>query len=113
MKELETRNTDQIEEVAQTKKETQKVLECTMKPYAGHTLFEVDLANRKIKVAKFDELPAVKYEDAMQGNISVKKQITKRENCIYISCLNKKSLLKILKRDYGINIAITKKETLS
>jgi len=38
------------------------------------------------------------------GNISAEKKITKKENCIYISSLNKKNVIKILKRDYGITL---------
>lgn len=38
----------------------------------------------------------------MKGNIVAQKKVTKKENCVYISALNKKNVLKILKRDFGI-----------
>lgn len=70
----------------------------------NHSLFEIDLNLKTIELAKFDELPAIKYEDAMKGNISAQKKVTKKENCIYISALNKKNVIKILKRDFNINL---------
>ena len=49
----------------------------------------------------FDELPNVKWEDAVKGQISLQKKITKKPNCIYISALNIKNVLKILERDFN------------
>ena len=57
---------------------------------------------KNIEIAEFDELPAIKFEEAMKGNIVAQKKVTKKENCVYISALNKKNVLKILKRDFGI-----------
>jgi hypothetical protein len=95
---------DKIEQVKQQKAEKQKVLESTLKPSKNHTLFEVNLIQNAIEIATFDELPNVKWEDALNGQISVQKKITKKPNCIYISALNKKNVLKILKRDFNITI---------
>jgi len=95
---------DKIEIVKQQQAEIQKVFDSKIIPHENHSLFEFDLNTNEIRLAKFDELPAIKYEDALKGQISAQKKITKNENCIYISALNKKNVLKILKRDFNINL---------
>lgn len=95
---------DEIENVKQQVNEILTVFDCTIKPQKNHTLFEVDLFLKTIEIAEFDELPAVKWEDAVKGLISAQKKITKKENCIYISALNKKNVLKILKRDFKLEL---------
>lgn len=102
MKELEEKKPDKIEITKQQVQEIQTVFEGRMKPQKGHTLFEVNLEKQTILKAEFDELPAVKYEDAMKGNISAQKKITKKPHCIYISSLNIKNVIKIMERDYNI-----------
>lgn len=98
MKELQTKEKDKIEQVKQQVQQIQTVFDYTLKPKRGHALFEVNLLSRTIEIAQFDEQPIVKYEDAVKGKISTKKKITKKENCIYISALNKKNVLKILQK---------------
>ena len=95
---------DKIEIVKQQQAEIQKVFDSKIIPHENHSLFEFDLNTNEIRLAKFDELPAIKYEDALKGQISAQKKITKKENCIYISALNKKNVIKILKRDFNINL---------
>lgn len=73
-----------------------------MKPKRGHSLFEVNIVLRTIELADFDKSEAVKFEDAKFGNISVNKKLTIKENCRYIPALNKKNVIKILKRDFNI-----------
>ena len=51
-----------------------------------------------IEKAVFDDLPNVKWEDALNGQISTKSIITEKDNCIYISALNKKNIIKILNK---------------
>jgi hypothetical protein len=103
---FETFNTDQekdkIEQVKQQVQEIQNVFDYKIIPQKNHTLFEVNLVLKTIEIAEFDEIPAIKYTEAMKGNIVVQKKVTKKENCVYISALNKKNVLKILKRDFGI-----------
>ena len=93
---------DKIEQVKQQVQEIQTVFDYKIIPQKNHTLFEVNLSLKTIEIAEFDELPAVKFEEAMKGNIVAQKKVTKKENCVYISSLNKKNALKILKRDFGI-----------
>ena len=93
---------DKIEQVKQQVQEIQTVFDYKIIPQKNHTLFEVNLKLKTIEIAEFDELPAIKFEEAMKGNIITQKKVTKKENCVYISALNKKNVLKILMRDFGI-----------
>ena len=93
---------DKIEISKQQQAEIQKVFDSKIVPHENHTLFMIDLNTKEIKLAVFDEQPAIKWEDAIKGNISAIKKVTKKENCIYISALNKKNVIKILKRDFQI-----------
>lgn len=90
---------DKIEILKQQQAEIQKIFDSTIKPHKGHTLFEVNLIEKTIEKAEFDELPIIKWEDALNGQISVQRKITKRSSCIYISALNKKNVIKILKKE--------------
>lgn len=99
MLKIDEEKKDKIENVKQQVQEIQTIFDYRIKPQKGHTLFEVDLVLKTIEIAEFDELPAVKWEDAVKGLISAQKKVTKKENCIYISALNKKNVLKILKRN--------------
>lgn len=102
MKETDIPVKDKIEITKQQEADTQKVLHSKIVPHENHTLFEIDLSIKEIRLAVFDELPAIKWEDALKSKVSAIKKVTKKDNCIYISALNKKNALKILKRDYGI-----------
>jgi hypothetical protein len=93
---------DKIEQVKQQVQEKQTVFDYKIIPQKGHTLFEVNLVLKTIEIAEFDEPPAIKFEEAIKGNIIAQKKVTKKENCVYISALNKKNVLKILMRDFGI-----------
>ena len=95
---------DKIENVKQQVQEIQTVFDSRITPQKNHTLFEVNLNLKTIEVAEFDEQPSIKYEEAIKGNIVTQKKVTKKENCVYISALNKKNVFKILKRDYKINL---------
>lgn len=104
MKETDIPVKDKIEITKQQEADTQKILHSKIIPHENHTLFEVDLSIKEIRLAVFDELPSIKWEDALKRKVSAIKKVTKKDNCIYISALNKKNALKILKRDYGVII---------
>ena len=93
---------DKIEQIKQQVQKIQTVFDYKIIPQKNHTLFEVNLKDKTIEIAEFDELPAIKFEEAMKGKIVCQKKVTKKENCVYISALNKKNVLKILKRDFEI-----------
>ena len=102
MKETENKLKDNIEEVKQTKAEIQKILVAKRKVVKGHKMFEVNLPSKTILEPIYDKKPNISYQDAIQGNISVKRELTIKNECLYISALNEKNVIKILKRDYGI-----------
>ncbi len=96
--ETEKQEKDKIENVKEQVQEIQTKLEYSFNPQKNHILYEYHLANKTLEVVEFDELPNVKWEDAVKGNISLQKKITKKENCIYISALNKKNAIKKLNK---------------
>lgn len=102
MKEIQQKNPDKIENVKQFSIERQKVFIGSAKPMPGHTTFEVNYELHTIEKASFDVPPAVKFTDAAQGLLNNSRKITTKKNCVYISSLNKKNVLKILERDFGI-----------
>src|SRR5690349_9258703 len=56
-------------------------------PFKGHTLFEINCTTNEIYPAKFEETTA-----EITGKVH--RKIIINENCLYISCLNKKSAFK-------------------
>jgi len=105
MRELQKQDKDKIEQVKQQVQEIQTVFDHRIKPQKNHTLFEINLIENTIEKAEFDELPIVKWEDAVKGSISSQKKITKKPNCVYVSALNIKNVRKILKRDFNIQLS--------
>lgn len=105
MKETEQKIEDKIENVKQISIENQKVYIGSAKPMAGHKTFEVNYVLKTISYADFEVSP-VKFEEARftrpKDKIAARKKITVKKDCVYISALNKKNVLKILKRDFGI-----------
>lgn len=93
---------DKIEIVKQTAQEIQHIFEARVHPQKNHILFEVDLITGDIRRAEFDKPPAVSFTDAQRGIISTSKKVTKKANCIYVFALNKKNLIKIMVRDFGL-----------
>lgn len=99
-----TKAEDKIEITKQTKNVIQRVFTNRIIPHENHTLFEVDLKAKTIEKAIYDKNLCINWEDAVKGFISTNKQVTKNNDCIYISALNKRNVIKILKRDYQINL---------
>ena len=95
---------DKIEITKQQQAEIQKVFDSRITPHENHILFEFDLKTREIRLAIFEpEIKEIHWNDAINGNFKKKnKKVIKKDNCIYISSLNKENCIKILKRDFGI-----------
>jgi hypothetical protein len=103
MKELQKKESDKIENVKQTKQETQFNKIGSLKPKKNHKLFEINISEKTIVLAEFQKLDtAIKWEYAVKGLISVNKKVMIKENCLYISAMNKKNVIKILRRDFGL-----------
>lgn len=111
MKETEQRKETKIEVVSQVEQQKQNVLIGRNILKKGHVLWEYNRDTFEIIPAVSERLPykhtgvvktnnlAYFAKHTMQSgsNVNVKK------NCIYISALNKKNVLKVLKRDFGID----------
>jgi hypothetical protein len=108
---------DKVELVKQQVAEIQRVLNFRITPHGNHLLFEVDLKKGTIKLAEYapprtiiywHEALALYYNKVFKKiNIFNAEKITKaevmqKENCLYISALNKSNVIKILKRDFNI-----------
>ena len=104
MNELKKKESDKIENVKQVSIEKKNVFLGKALQKKGHTMFEVNHKLKTIEVAVFDEVSAIKYEDAAKGLKSSSKKITKKPDCSYVSALNKKNALKVLKREIGFDI---------
>lgn len=90
----------------------------SVRPFKGHTLFEVDLNAKEIREAEFEDEPAqfvkeanIKTQPRAHGVITKEdgtkklvlpkqhvrqRKVLKNEGCIYISALNKKNVYKRL-----------------
>ena len=97
-----TTEKDKVEITKQQRAEIQKVFDSRIRPHENHTLFEIDLISKEIKLAVFDTGLEIHWNDAVKGNWGNNRTLTKKENCMYVSALNKKNVLKILLRDFGI-----------
>lgn len=108
---------DKIEIPKQQQAEIQKVLDSRIIPHGNHILFEFNIKKRTIKLAEFKAPKTTihwfealenyykrKFSkvDVFNSNPITKSEVIKKEDCIYISALNKKNAIKILKRDFGI-----------
>lgn len=79
-------NPDRLQVVQQAPIKTETVVD-SIRPFRGHTLFEIDCSTGNILAAEYEEINAT-----IHGG--TKKKIIIKENCLYISCLNKKAALK-------------------
>lgn len=102
MKELEQKNQDTIEILTEAKKDIQKVLVGRVIPKKNHRFFEVDLKEKTIVEAKFEKKATISFEDAKSGK-NENKSVAVKKDFLYITALNKKNVVKILKRNYNID----------
>lgn len=80
-----------------------------IKPKRGHTLFEVDMVNGQIRKAEFEKR-TIELKDASGKTSKSSKKVFHKPGCVYVSCLNKKNIPKILKRDFGLDINLNDKK---
>lgn len=108
---------DKIEEIKRQEVEIKKVFDSKIIPKLNHFLFEVDLKNKTIELAKFKppnktihwfEALEIYYKrkfkklDIFNAYTITKSEVIKKENCIYISAMNKENCIKVLKRDFKL-----------
>jgi ribosome-associated translation inhibitor RaiA len=102
MNEIKTKTQIKTEITKQAKKDIQKRLDGNIQPKKNHIVFEVNLQLETIEKAKFDKNVTITYSNALIQK-KENKSITKNKDCIYISAMNKKNLIKKLKRDYCLS----------
>jgi isopentenyl diphosphate isomerase/L-lactate dehydrogenase-like FMN-dependent dehydrogenase len=78
-----------VEASKQQQKETQKKLLATIRPHKGHTLYEINVLTGDTVEAEFEQVNAHFGEVGTK----VRKQVITKENCFYISALNKKNAI--------------------
>ena len=113
MKELEQKPENKIEFVKQAEIEKKQVLIGKMKPQKGHIVWEFNKKTLEIVPAQFQKLPASYQAKAVLKTNNLHyfqkhttfsgSKIIIKQDCLYIPALNKKNVIKILERDFGIN----------
>lgn len=98
MKELESKDRIndkiQIEAIIKKKKQIEYVLEDSLIPMNGHTLYEINVSTLEIKEAKFIQEKTITLAEAMkiiEGKEN--REILLTPHCVYISSLNKKNAM--------------------
>lgn len=99
-----TLDKDKLENVKQTVCELREEFLGTLRPKKNHLLFEVNFLNMTIALAEFDKPGVLDYVAAANGDISYKKRVTKKKDCIYISAMNEANAKKQLFKRTGIEI---------
>lgn len=69
----------------------------TIKPHRGHTLFEVNKTTGEITEAEFVKTD-ISFHDAANGIKPKNHKVIVKENCLYVPALNKKNVIKKLKK---------------
>lgn len=84
---------DEVKASAEKQQEKQFKHLGTLRPHAGHTLFEINHATQEVKQAEY-LTQDVDFMDAANKNISLKKKLLVKEGCEYVSALNMKNAIK-------------------
>jgi hypothetical protein len=90
------------EQVVKKTQEVEHTFDSSVKPFKGHTLFEINIKTGKIKVAEFIEEKILDWFDALKSIESGwTRNVVKKKDCIYISAASKKSAIKRWKEGKG------------
>ena len=86
----------QAEQEEFSKKHFPKTVQWRSQPLKkGHTLFEISLSDFTINEAKYEEVNVELSRVGEKANYkNIKRKVIQKENCIYISALNKQNALK-------------------
>jgi hypothetical protein len=103
---------DRIENIKQAEIKQTLALEGRTFPNKNHTLFECSIANKTVCKAEYENPEKViSYSEANKEkqkvvlgkpNFKTKGKVIIKNNHLYISALNFKNVVKILKRNYGL-----------
>ena len=67
-------------------------------PHRGHTLFSINKKTYEIKKAEFKKL------EAIWSGVKQNREVMVEEGCLYVMALNKKNLMKKLRKIFPNNI---------
>lgn len=95
MKELtqHLKKDDKTEIIAKQQKEFQKVLEGTIQTKRGHRIWKINIETKEVEEAKFGKRN-INYALAIKMDMSVMKDLVKKEGFVYIPALNAANALK-------------------
>lgn len=83
------------------------VLVDDIEPYNNHYVYEIDQFHQTIEACRFESNKVIHWFEALNRNYNHYKLI-KKPNCIYISSLNIKNLIKKVKSKYLTDISMYK-----
>lgn len=72
--------------------------------YRGHKLYEVDIDEQTVRIMPIEKI-AVHTPGGVFGDISTKRKVVSKPNCLYISCLNVKNLKRLIDNAGGKDIS--------
>ncbi len=96
MKETELINKDEIKLHAEKQQEKQTKLVHRIKPHQGHKCWQYNRDTEELTLAEF-QTEALDFNAAAKGQVALKRKILVKENCIYVTALNRKNALKHVK----------------
>ena len=90
------------------KKEVEKKLIFSHRilPHRGHCIWKFNVTQNELSECEFEEESKdISWDDAVKKYYKRKnRRVIKEDNCIYFNALNRKNAIKVLKRDYKINL---------
>lgn len=86
---------DKIEQQTKKQKEHKLVLDYTETPVPGHQLWEINIKTNEINLAQFQQEKFITWKQALLiKSGQIRKKVIIKQDCVYISALNKKSAIK-------------------
>ncbi len=93
MKETQLQSKEEIKLHAEKQIEKQTKLVFRMRPHYGHKCWQYNRDTQELSLAEF-ESQAIDFKAAANGEVALKRKIVVKDNCIYVTALNKKNALK-------------------
>lgn len=90
-------------QIKQTKPSKLLLVDC-IKPYAGHSIFEINLFEEVISLAKFESKDTLTWWEVVDKSYK-NQEIIRKPNCVYHTALNVENLVRRVKRDYTIDLS--------
>ena len=84
------------EKLQEQQQEAKVEFDSVIYPYENHKLFEIDVATNEIRLAEFEIEPVIEFDPywTKKKTLNKRGKVIKKEGCVYISALNKKTAIK-------------------